>query len=78
MKERHRKLAEHFRGSCIYQLLHLKGHRSRFVITRQDVGGDQRTHNLITKLTINEIIPHWEKLCEDNDGRYDEERFQLV
>lgn len=70
MKVRQIQLAELWSGSSYYRLLHLKGERSRFVITKQDpMGVDDRTHRIATERTLTAVMSHWEKLYPDNETK---------
>ena len=60
------QLGELWRGSSVYRLLHLKGERSRFVITKEDpLAADDRAHRIATELTLIAAMVHWEKLYPD-------------
>ena len=67
MKVTEIQLADLWCGSSHYRLLFLKGERTRFVITKQDVmSKDSRTHRITTERTLMDVMQHWEKLLPDD------------
>lgn len=70
MKIKRIQLAELWRGNSVYNLVQLKGERSRFVVTKQSpLALDDRTHNIVTEFTFADAMRHWERLCCDDDTR---------
>lgn len=68
MKVTEIQLADLWRGSSHYRLLFLKGERTRFVITKQDImADDDRTHRITTEFTLMAVMQHWEKLYPDDE-----------
>lgn len=68
MKVKRKQLAEHRSvvTGRLYRLWHLKGERSRFVISYQDL--DDVIHTEQTELTLSAIMPRWEDIvAEDQD-----------
>lgn len=57
-----------WRGSAHYRLLFLKGERTRFVITKQNIlADDDHAHRITTEFTLMAIMQYWEKLYPDED-----------
>ncbi len=68
MKIKRIQLAELWRGNSVYNLVHIKGERSRFIVTKQSpLELDDRTYNIITEFTLSDVMQHWEKLCSDKN-----------
>lgn len=68
MKVKRKQLAEHrsIVTGYMYRLWHLKGERSRFVITYEDLEG--ALHRKMTEFTLMDIIDSWEDIIsEDQD-----------
>ncbi len=73
MKAKRLQLGELWRGNTLFQLIHLKGERSRFLLMKQDMLGDGRMHRVAIERTFSAIMLHWDALLPDRNDDIDQQ-----